>query len=313
MTVPQPLIPGQMLQAGLPIHSDPSTVHTNSRHHTTPDQGPIDGLGQDLTPAPPHQRSLLKERTPPLQSLPKAQLPNTSSSNMSQVFTENSSFSAHQETQSSTQTQKLLYDTVSTLATSSIPADTPKCNPARASDRLNPTSIPSSSLSLSPAQKSSSQIPADLSSASNPLKQANGSVPAKLASAKSSVTIIQNDPGQGPVSKTYATVEGNLTCINLYRVTPRVACPHLISSHLQVPKCHRHLCHKAHQPTRPSLNQRQLPKVGLSLNHARLQLRQLHSIPILRPPLGLCERWAPTRKRKKEVSEGGLKANLKVL
>jgi hypothetical protein len=269
MTVPQPPIPGQMPQVGLPIHSDPSTVHASSRHYTAPDQGSIAGSGQDLTPALPHQRSLLKDRTPPLQSLPNVQLPNTSSSKMSQVLTKASSSSAsnpwkipsstptisrtsqippsssaHQETQSSTQTQKLLYDSASTFATSSIPADISKSNPGRASDWSNPTSIPSSSLILSPAQKSSSRIPADLSSASNPLKQTNGSVPAKPASVKSSATIIQNDPSQGPVSKMYdCGVERNLTRINIYRIRQsrglRVACRHPIPSHLQVLKYHR--------------------------------------------------------------------------
>jgi hypothetical protein len=324
MTVPQPLIPGQMPQAGLPIHSDPSTVHANSRHHTAPDQGSIAGLGQDLAPALPLQGSLLEERTPPLQSPPNVQPPTEDSSSVSnpQKIPSSiswtgqipSSSSAHQETQSSTQAQQLLYDSASTFATSSIPADRSKSNPARASDPLNPTSIPSSSPSLLPAQNSS-QILADLSSASNPLKQTNGSIPAKPASAESSAAIIQSDSGQGPVSKMCATVEGNLTCINLYRIAPRVACPRLIPSHLQVLKCHRHLCYQAHQPIRPSLNQRQLPKGGewLPLNHARLQLRELHSILILLPPLGLCKWWAPTRKRKKEASEGGLKANLKIL
>jgi len=331
MTVlsPQPLIPGQMPQVGLPIHSNPSTAHPNSRHHTALDQGSIAGLGQHLTPALPSRRSLLEERTPPLQSLPKVQPPNTSSSKMSQVLTEGfssasnprnipsstptiswtgqipSSSSTHQETQSSTQAQKLLYDSASTFATSSTPADISKSNPARASDRLNPTSIPPSSLSLSPAQKSSSQTPADISSVSIPLKQANGSVPAKPASVKSSATIIENDPGQGLVSKIYDSAEGNLSHINIYRISRqssglRVACRRPIPSH-QVLKYHRfqHHRHKAQKLTGPSsLNWCQLPKGGeqLSLSRPRLQLPQLHLIPTLHPPLGLCKRWSPKRK-----------------
>lgn len=215
MTVPQPLISGQMPQVDPPIHSNSSTVHANSRHHTAPDQGSAAGLGQDLTPAPPRQLSLLEDRTTPLQSPPNVRLPNTSSSKMSRMLTEDSTSSAsnprkipsstpiissHQETQSSTQAQKLLSDSASTFATNSIPADIRKSNLGRASDWLNPTFIPESSPSLSPVHKSSSQLPADLTSASNPLKQANGSVPAKPASVKSSVKIIENDPGQGQVS-----------------------------------------------------------------------------------------------------------------
>jgi len=111
MTVPQPLIP----QVGLPIRSDPSTVYANTRH-PAPDQGSVAALGRDLTPA--------QDRTPPLQSLPNIQQPNTSSTKTSQVLTKDSSssnpwsvpspnptvswksqilslFSAYQETQSS--------------------------------------------------------------------------------------------------------------------------------------------------------------------------------------------------------------------
>lgn len=245
MPVPQPFIPGQMPQVDVPIHSNPSTVYADPRHHTAPDQGSVAGLSQDLTPALPRQRSFVKDRTPLLQSLPNVQQPNTSSSKPSQALTKDSSSSAsnpwkvriptptnsgtdqipssslaHQETQSSIQARKSLSESTSTTATSSIPTDISKSSMGRASDWSNPTSMPSSSLSLLSAQKSSSQIPADPSSTSNPLKQAEGSVPAKPAS---SGTIIHNGPGQGPVSKTYDIVERYSTCINLYRITLRVA------------------------------------------------------------------------------------------
>lgn len=84
------------------------------------------------------------------------------------------------------------------------------------------------------------------------------SAPVKPASAKSSATIIQNGPGQGPVSKmySYATVEKKP--INIYRISRqsrglRVACRRPTPSHLQV-KYHRlqHHRHKTQKPTRSS-------------------------------------------------------------
>ena len=236
MLAPQ-LPPNPVPQVYFPNHSDPSNA--NPPRHRAPEGGSTSRPGQDLTPVVPHPRSLVNDRTPALQHLPKVQPPafphphslvndptpalqylpkaNTSSSRMSQVSTEDSSSawkvptysrtsqipsppSVHQETQPRIQVQKLP-DSTSPFSAS---LEISNSNPASNSPRPD----------LPLARNYASQVPGDPSPASNSLKEADSPVPVKPASLDSSATTIENDPGQILVSKMCDAVEGNLTSIN---------------------------------------------------------------------------------------------------